>query len=156
MNSLIKKTSLITVVLLISFMAVQTAEAKVRVRSSIRTPHIGIRVNTRPVVQRHLVVRRVPLPVRRHAHFEITKEDRKMAKRLARYTGVTKRELIRLRRQGYRWMEIGRWLELPRSTVRAARDAHSWKHFLRYEQRNAYGHRDRNRRYDEPSVCFHH
>ena len=60
----------------------------------------------------------------------MTKRDKKIARRLSRYTGVPKRELIHLCKQGYTWREIGRWLGVPRRVVRAARTHASWKHFL--------------------------
>jgi len=147
--------SLITAVLLVSFMGVSNAEAKNRVRVKVRTPQISVRVKTMPVVHRRTVIRRVPLPVRFHAHYDITKKDRKIARRLAKYTGTSKRELVELRRQGYRWSEIGRWLDLPRHTVRAARDADTWKQFLRREDRQARRGHHNHRRSDNPSVCYH-
>ena len=140
--------SLITVVLLISLSGVQTAEAGIRVSATIRTPHIGIHVNSGPVIHYPVADRRMQLPVRRHMTFPVTRNDRKVAQRLARYTGVSKRELISLRSQGYRWSEIGRWLDLSRGTVRAAMDSRSWKRFLKQERRHARRNHDRFICYD--------
>ncbi len=49
---------------------------------------------------------------------QITKFDRKVARKLARRTDYNKRELLRLKRAGYNWREIGRMLHLPRKMVR--------------------------------------
>ena len=76
------------------------------------------------------------LPARYHQEFRVTKRDKKIARRLGRYTGVPKRELIQLRKQGYSWREIGRWLGVSRRVVRAAKSHASWRHFL---DRNRYG-----------------
>jgi len=153
MKTQLKYLSLATAILVISFGGVQTAEAKLKVRAKVRTPRVSVRVNTAPAVHGRVVVRRAPLPTRCHEHYEITKKDRKISKRLARYSDVKKRELLNLRRQGYRWSEIGRWLDLPRGAVKAARDKDSWKRYLRMEDR--YGRGYRGWEYDERDVCYH-
>jgi hypothetical protein len=77
------------------------------------------------------------LPIRVRGHFKIQKQDRMIARRLARYTGMPARELIGMKRLGYNWFEIGRWLYLPRPVVRAAMHERSWRRFLRMERRLA-------------------
>ncbi len=139
---------LFTAALLICLGGVQTATAGIRSSATIRTPHIGIQVNTGSVVHYPVADRRMRIPVRRHMAFPVTKHDRKVARRLARYTGASKRELISLRSQGYRWSQIGRWLDLSRGTVRAAMDSHSWKRFLKQQQRHARRRHDRYICYD--------
>lgn len=156
MKTQLKSISLITAVLVVTFMGVQAAEAKIKVRAKIRTPHVGIQVNTGPSAHRPVVVRRVSTAPRHYVRYEVTKKDRKVAKRLAKFTGASKSELVSLRKQGYRWTEIGAGLDLPRSAVYAAMDSASWKRFLkqdrRYGRRNMDGRRqDRNR-----TVCVHH
>jgi hypothetical protein len=119
----------------------------IRVDARIRTPIGTVRVTAPgPAVR---VVRHGPrtLP-RRHGHVvvraEIARHDRRVAGRLARYTGVARRDILEMRRLGYRWLEIGAWLELPRHTIRAALRADSWRAYLRHADR-----RDRHRDRDE-------
>jgi hypothetical protein len=109
---------------------VQDAEAVIRVSASLHTPNVRVRVgNTSYSRYRHARVVRVP--VRRRMYYRIAKHDWRIAQRLAWYTGVPAKKLIRLRRHGYRWFEIGRWLDLPRPVVQAAMHKRSWKRFLR-------------------------
>ena len=49
---------------------------------------------------------------------KITQFDRQVARKLARRTDYSKGELLRLKRAGYNWGEIGRILHLPRKMVR--------------------------------------
>jgi hypothetical protein len=155
MKTRIKYLSLATAILFVSFSGVQTAEAKLKVRVNVRTPRVSVRINDAPVPHRQVEVRRAPLPVRRHSHYDITKLDRKVARRLARYADVSKSELISLRRQGYRWSEIGRWLDISRRAVYAAQDRDSWKRFLRDEARYSRYDRDYDRGYYDRDVCSH-
>lgn len=76
-----------------------------------------------------------PLQVRQGLRVRVTRADRQIAARLARYTGVSSRKLLRLKRQGYRWQEIGRWLGLPHKTIRMAMDGRRWHRFLREDAR---------------------
>ena len=123
----------VTAVALFLF-AADDAEAKVRVKAKVRTPYGVVHVDNGPS-ERQRVVRRGHLPARRHYDVRITKQDRKVAKRLAWYTGVSKREILRLKRQGYKWGEIGRYLDVSRSVVRAAKHTPSWRRFVNHEQR---------------------
>jgi hypothetical protein len=87
--------------------------------------------------------RPAPLPdrhrVRHHARYQpkitLTRQDRVVAKRLAWYTGVPKRDLLDWRRDGHRWVTIGRWLGVPRPVVLAAADGHRWQRYQRRGQR---------------------
>jgi len=119
------------------------ASARVRVRATVHTPYGAVRIDNS---QRG----RYYAP-RRHLDYTVTRYDRKIAKRLARYTGVSKGEILRLRRQGYRWSEIGRRLDVSRRVVRAAKHQGSWQRFLRDERRYARHGRSHHRlggRYD--------
>ncbi len=105
------------------------ASARVRVRATVYTPYGAVRIDNS-----HSGRYSAP---RRHLNYTITRQDRRIAKRLARYTGVSKREILRLRRQGYRWSEIGRRLDVSRRVVRAAKHQDTWQRFLRDERRYA-------------------
>jgi hypothetical protein len=141
----------LTALALFLFAAVDNAEAKVRVQATVRTPYGAVHIdNGSPARYRSPRV----LPARGHYYVKtaITKRDRKIAKRLARYTGVSQREILRLRRQGYRWGEIGNWLDLPRPVIRAAQHQQSWQRFLRhnrgYEKCGTRSHRNQGARWD--------
>jgi len=111
-----------------------SAEAKIRVSATLRTPHAVVHYDNGPAPR--VIYRDRALPVRHYMKAKVSKRDRRIAKRLARYTGVPKRELIHLKRMGYRWGEIGRWLGVSPRVVRAAKQSRSWDRFLRYERRN--------------------
>jgi hypothetical protein len=122
-------TGLMALALLITMAPVNKADAGIVVRGSVSTPHISVRVNTGPTpVYRNNHLR--PLPAQRCAVVIIDKQDRRIARRLASYTGHTKRELLQMRRNGYTWQEIGSWLNLRPQVVRAAYRAESWERFL--------------------------
>jgi hypothetical protein len=128
--------SLITLALLTGQATVTDADAKVRVKVTLQTPDARVRIsNTSSSHQRIYKTRH--LPVRVNIHYRINQQDREIARRLGRYADVPPRELMQLRRQGYRWPEIGRWLYLPRPVVRAAMHQQSWNRFLREERRLA-------------------
>jgi hypothetical protein len=113
------------------------ANAGVRVKATVHTPNVTVRIGNTPSSHYRSFVRK-PLPTRRvYRHVIITQQDRKIARRLARYTGVPARELIFLKSRGFTWVTIGRWLELPRGTVRAAMNQRSWNQFLRHERQLA-------------------
>lgn len=125
--------SLMIVIFLIGSGIVQNAEAEVRFDVTMRIPNVRVRIgNTHPGNHRTVRVRRLPIHGRRL--YRMSKKDRSIARRLAIYTGVSERELLRLRRYGYQWFEIGRWLHLPRPVVRAAMHKGTWKRFLREER----------------------
>jgi hypothetical protein len=121
---------------LAGFFMVQDAEAGLRFRAAINTPNLVVHAGNIPSCY-HGYHRRGNLPVRAY-YYRINKHDRRIARRLARYTGVPARELMRLRRMGYHWFEIGRHLGLPRPVVRCAMNKRSWKHFLRYQARRTW------------------
>ncbi len=124
--------SLMVVIILVGSGIVQDAEAEVLFDVTMRTPNVRIRVGNTPTYCRTVRIRRLPIHGRRL--YRMTKNDRSIARRLAVYTGVPERELLRLRRHGYQWFEIGRWLHLPRQVVRAAMHKGTWKRFLREER----------------------
>jgi len=98
---------------------------------SFKSAHAALRVKTRVRVETDQVQR----PHRHHVHLEIKKSDRRIARRLARYTGHSFRVLIDLKRHGYHWVEIGRRAGVPPRVVRAARHARSWSAFLEQARR---------------------
>jgi len=114
---------------------VSNANAVIRVEATYRTPNVRVRVSNKPA--HYPVQPKRQLPIRVRGHFKIQEQDRMIARRLARYTGMPARELIGMKRLGYNWFEIGRWLYLPRPVVRAAMHERSWRRFLRMERRLA-------------------
>jgi hypothetical protein len=127
--------ALTALTLLLGFGLVDEAEAKIRVKATLRTPNVGVVFDNGRSDCR--IGRPLPLPDRHYRNVRISKRDKRIAKRLAYYTGVSKRELIQAKRMGYSWNEIGRWLDVPRRVVKAAKSARRWERFLRYERRMA-------------------
>jgi hypothetical protein len=127
--------SLLALVVLAGSGIVSDAGAVIRVDATYRSPNVRVRVSNKPVYYPTQKKRHLPIYAQRH--HKISRQDRMMARRLGRYTGVPARKLIQLRRAGYRWFEIGRWLYVPRPVVRAARHERTWKRFLRQERRLA-------------------
>lgn len=134
--------ALTALTLLLGLGLAEDAEAKIRVRATVRTPNIGLVLGSGHGGCR--VERPLPLPDRHFRHIRISKRDRRIAKRLAWYTGVPKRELIQARRMGYSWNEIGRWLDVPRRVIRAAKSARGWDSFIGHD-RGYPRHRGHNR-----------
>jgi hypothetical protein len=124
------------------------AEAGIRVSASVNTPGARIHACNDPSCYHHIDLER-RMPARRYDYYEyeVTRRDRKIARRLAWYTGVRKNRLLRMRRRGYHWFEIGRALRVPRPVVRAAFNQRSWNRFLHHEYRHA-GRRKRCRHGD--------
>ena len=120
----------LTALALFLFAAVDKADAAVRVSATVRTPYVDVRIGTGGP-NPHVAVVRQPMPIRRHVEFRITERDERIARRLARYTGAERQELLRLRRQGYSWVEIGRWLDVPAAAVYAAGDQQAWRRYLK-------------------------
>jgi len=124
--------------------------AELRVSAVVRTPVASIRVGNGPVGYR--AVRQVrPLPARGRI-YRTVRLDIEIANRLAWYTGVPQGELLRYRRFGYDWYEIGQWLYVPGRVVRAAMSERHWNRFLHQGGYHAefYGgrkHRERGDRY---------
>lgn len=136
-NQIISRNLLTLSVLTLLLLGAANASAQVRVRARINTPYGSVRVS-------NTHTGRYQMP-RRHLEYRVSRHDKKMAKRLARYSGVAKRQILRLRRQGYTWHEIGRWLDVSPRVVRAARHQGSWRRFLNHERRYA----SCNRYYDD-------
>ena len=120
------------------------AEARIRVRGTLSFPQGVIHYDNGPAPR--IIYRDRTLPIRHYVTDRVSKRDRRIAKRLAWYTGVPKRELIHLKRMGYRWNEIGRWLGVSKRVMRAAKSSRSWERFLRHESRMA---RSGHCRYDD-------
>ena len=120
---------LMALALLITMAPISQAQAGIVVRAGIDTPHLSVRVNTvgGPSV-RYSHLR--PLAPRPHVIVHIDRQDRQMARRLSRYTGESQAWLLKMRRYGYSWREIGDWMGLSPRVVRAARNAESWERFL--------------------------
>ena len=127
-----KRTDLlILAAMTIAVMTLAAADvaAAVRVSATVRTPVVTVHVGNVPVG--HRVIRQVrPLPARGRFSRILTL-DVQVAHRLAWYTGVQSGELLRYRRFGYSWYEIGRWLYVPGRVVRAAMTDRTWNLFLR-------------------------
>jgi hypothetical protein len=115
--------------LILVALAPRPADAGIRVSATLRTPNIGIHLSTGQPDRCPGCVR-VPLPVRRHAGLRLAKHDRQVAARLADFTGVRKQELLRLRRHGYSWLQIGLHLGLSRQAVNASFSARTWQRYL--------------------------
>ena len=143
-------TALAALTLLLGHGLAQDAEAKIRVRATLRTPHVGVVYSSGPAYR---FERPAPLPTRYYRHVEVSRRDRRIAKRLASYTGVPRRELIHARRMGYSWNEIGRWLGVSKRVVKAAKSARRWERFLERERRQAR--QVRHRGYCDCDFCYH-
>ncbi|MEZ4387114.1 MAG: hypothetical protein R3D98_05975 [Candidatus Krumholzibacteriia bacterium] len=108
--------------LALTILAATRAEAGLQVRVRVPGGVIAIRTPGRPV----RVLRPLPALPAARGQVCMTRQDRQVARRLAQVSDVEMSELLRLRRLGYAWLEIGLWLELPRRTVVAALDADTW------------------------------
>lgn len=112
----------------------ESADAELRVNARIVTPNLRVEVGNDPV--RHLPR---PVVVREHREwddgcdrscthshehwgFRLSRHDRQVARRLARMSGLSRRELLRARAQGCSWDRVGRDFRLPRPMIRAAMD----------------------------------
>ncbi len=104
-------------------------DARVRVRAEINVPVAWVYPGNAPSCydDAHYYRR---APARRHVYLEIKKKDRRIARRLAWFSGVPARELVRLRMNGFGWFEIGRIIYVPRPVVRAAMHRRSWNRLL--------------------------
>ncbi len=85
--------------------------AKFRVRVRTRRPEVRV--------------------IRVQNRHHLTRHDRKIARRLARYTGYSRHRFLEYRARGYSWLEIGRWLDLPRRMILAARYSDTWRRYQR-------------------------
>lgn len=115
---------------LVASVAAETATAAVRVTATVRTPAIRVRVGAGPAVcSTHYGCRIEPATIHVHRRGAVTIQERAIAARLAFYAGVPTRRVIELRRSGYTWMGVGRFLHLRRPVVRAAMNQASWDRF---------------------------
>jgi len=120
----------------VAFVAVfaTRAGAEIRVAASVNAPGVSVHVGTVPSGY-YTIERYRRMPEHRYMYYEITRQDRMIARRVSWYTGVPLGELLRLRRDGYGWFEIGNWLHMPRPVVRAAMGQRSWDRFLLDQRR---------------------
>jgi hypothetical protein len=132
---------LITLAIILGSSFVPDAEAGIRVNAIVRTPNVRVHYTNSTNYHRGHV--RVIEPTCR-VTLPITQRDRKIARRLSNYTGVSARRMLKMRRNGYYWGEIGNWIGVHRTVVVAAKNGQSWKRFLREEARLAR--RDDDRR----------
>ncbi len=126
--------SLLSVVALILLVVPGIAEAGIRFNATLFTPDMHISIGNKPSGQ-YRSYRTGHLQIRRHRHYKVGRRDREIARRLAWYTGVPLRDVIRLKRLGYQWFEIGRWLRVRRPVIRAAMNQRSWNRFLYGDRR---------------------
>lgn len=128
MNTL--RMMLLSLGTLIAFLAPVSAQAgtrDVQIRARVRVPGVSVEIGHR---HRDGYNNSRHLRVDRNYHNQ-NKEDRKIARRLASYSGIPKYKIMRLRDRGLRWTEIGYRLNLPRQVVRAAYSAKSWRRFMK-------------------------
>jgi len=111
------------------------ARAEIRVAATVHTHNVSVRAGYNSPSGYYDIRADRRLPSRRYMGYELGRRDRMIARRMTWYTGVRMGELMRLRRHGYNWFEIGRWLHMPRQVVRAAMHQKSWNRFLRAEER---------------------
>jgi len=146
-----KRMSLMAAGLALAFVTgfMTDTRAGIRVAATIRTPEVRLHIDNGPSCNyRSYYGREVRrLPDRRYMRYDITRRDRMIARRIAWYTNVPLRDLVRIRRDGYSWFEIGRWLHMPRPVVRAAMNQRSWDRFLREERRHAKRHGKRKHKH---------
>ena len=130
-------TILAALILLTATAIADEARATVRIDATLSTPGLHVRVGNghHPSTVTPIRGRNGHGQGHGWAHARVNEQDRRMAKRLARYIGVPARELLRMKRSGYRWSGIGRELGLPRAMVRAARSMDSWKRYVRHDRR---------------------
>ena len=101
------------------------AEAGVRIRARLKTPHVTVQYQNGP--NHHRNHRRSVRPF----IYRITPRDRAIARRLAWETGHRRIVLLDLRSRGLSWRQIGRRLGISRRTIRFAVNAgydHSHRH----------------------------
>jgi len=121
---------------LLGSVAADTANAGVRVKATLRTPTLVVRMGN--VHAGHDGYCRIePARMTVHRRGRLTTQDRNIARRLANYTGMRPQRVMKLRRQGYTWFGVGRFLHLRPRVVRAAMHQRSWNRFLRHEARVA-------------------
>ncbi len=131
--------ALAAMVLAACMMTVTDAAAGVRLTAAVRTPYVSVRIGNAPAF-RPVVGRIRPMPARRRI-YRVLKNDVRIARRLAWYSGLPAGDLITYRRFGYSWFEIGRWFRMPGPVVRAAMSVRTWNRYLhaagRFEENHA-------------------
>ena len=119
--------SLSALILFLAPSQTQAGTRDVRVRARVSTPYVRVDFNHGQQYDGSHYRQ-----MRNNRHFSnLSKQDRKMARRLAEYTGHSSYRIMMLRDRGYRWSEIAYRLDLPRQVVRAARSARSWNKFMK-------------------------
>jgi hypothetical protein len=127
---------LLTMILIAGAAAVDEARADLRVRATLRTPRVHVRVSNVPDRHHRYIVR--DHRYRGDIH-SLSRRDHLVAKRIARVTGIPRRELLELRSYGYGWRGIGRWYDIPRPLIRAAQaDNRTWKRWLKRGRPGTY------------------
>ena len=150
MKKTLKSLTIIAALTIVVGIGIAT-DARAEIRVVVQVPNVSVHAgyyNPSGYTYLHHDRR---LPARRYMGYELSRRDRMIARRMTWYTGVRMGKLTRLRRHGYSWFEIGRWLHIPRPVVRAAMHQRSWNRFLREERRHAKRHgryRDRVTYYD--------
>jgi hypothetical protein len=120
---------------------VRNASADVRVSATVRTPIVTVRVGNTPF-SHHRSFARKPLPVIYvQRHVIITRDDRRIAARLAQYTGVPAQDMLYLKSRGYTWYQIGRWIDVSDCALQAAMNNGTWNRFIH------------SRHFDRCNVC---
>lgn len=91
------------------------AEAGIQVRARVQTPQVTVeyRHDAHPARIQRQRVTRLPL-------YPVTRQDRAVARRIARATGHGKGDLLQLRMRGLTWVQIGQRLRIPRQVVQDA------------------------------------
>ena len=121
---------------------VKDANAGMRFRATVTTPNVYVHIGNTPSSHYRSYTRRyLPPPACEITYYRTSARDRAIALRLARYTGVTARELIGMKRQGYTWLEIGCWLDLYPATIQAAGNDRTWRRYLRKQRKMAKRHK---------------
>jgi len=103
----------------------QAATWDLRVRTRVRTPHIRVNVG-----RDNRCADNGYSTDRQYRTFpNLTHRERRMARRLAGYTGYPSYKIMMLKNRGFSWSEIAFRLDVPRRVVRAARSERSWRRF---------------------------
>jgi len=116
-------------------LSAQQASAELRVRAEIRTPNVRVRLGN----DRGRMLHRKPLhrrPILRSKIYssctmQLTGQDRHIAKRMAYVAGTRKGRLLKLRRSGFSWREIGWDLGLSRREMHWAINGKTMHGFAR-------------------------
>jgi hypothetical protein len=120
--------------LLPQIMKAETASAELRVRAEIRTPNVRVRLGN-DHNHRHGRMLHRKLALREKMHVACTQQlssrDRKIARRMAALTHSGQGRLLKLRRSGFSWREIGYDLGLNKRQIRWAVNGKRYNRFAR-------------------------